>query len=313
MAEEQAAESSSKTLGSFFPRPDAPESSGSDDSPSPTETATTQETKAADAPAPVQDKKEPAQAKTEGEQPIKEVKAEAEAEGVEPPEKVEAVGDAKPTVDWDNEENPYKQKFTTAEKQYNDTRAWARGIDSQRKQLEDQLNIINKKLDGTYDPAVDDPKPDPQAVVLQAQAEGKMLGSLDAAYMHYGKGNKKAGQEFVDKEIARYNELFSENPQVQSQIWNSPAPVFTALRMVRDFDISQKYGTNDAAELIDKIKAETRSELEKELTEKVTKQVLDGIAMKNKAPAGINGARGAPKVEGEAAPTHKPLGAYFAN
>lgn len=313
MAEEQAAESSSKTLGSFFPRPDAPESSGSDEPPSPTETATTEETKTADAPAPAGSKKEPAEAKTEGEQPTKEVKAEAATEGEKPKEEDKAVGDTKPTVDWDNEENPYKQKFATVEKQYNDTRAWARGIDSQRKKLEEQLNVINKKLDGTYDPAVDDPKPDPQAVILQAQAEGKLVASLDAAYQEFGKGDAAKGKEIVEKGIAEFNELFGQNESIQAQVWSSPRPVHRALKFVRDFGISQKYKTDDVVELIDKVKAEYRTELEKELTEKITKQVLDGIAMKNKVPAGINGARAAQKVEGEPAPAHKPLGAYFTN
>ena len=139
------------------------------------------------------------------------------------------------------------------------------------------------------------------------------MGSLDAAYNHYGQGDKKKGQEFVDREIARYNELFNDNQMVQQQVWSSPSPVFTALKVLRDFDVSQKYGTTDVTELIEKIKAEQEADLEKRLTEKITKQVMDGIAMKNKAPTGINGARAATKVEGEKPATGRPLGSFFNN
>ena len=310
----QIAESSPKPLGEIFGRPGASESEGSDTSPSPKETEpSSQAAPAEGAQAPAEEKKVEAEVKADGEQAKSKVEVEAKPAEEKAGEKTEAIGDAGPTIDWESEENPFKQKFAAIEKQYQDTRAWARNEGAQRQKLQQQLDIINKKLDGTYDPDVDDPKPDPQAVILQAQAEGKMLGSLDAAYLQYGKGDKKAGQEHVDKEIVRYNELFAENSLVQNQVWSSPAPVFAALKVLRDFDISQKYGTTDAAELIEKVKAEHETELEKKLTEKITKQVLDGIAMKNKIPAGINGARAAVKIDGEKPPVNKPLSALFTN
>lgn len=304
--EGQKAESSSKPLDAIFGRPDAPVSSDSDDSPSPTETAKAEDLKVGDGAVAAEDKKVTAETKVEGEQAKSEVKAEAETTDDKSKEDAKAVSDTKPTVDWDAEDNPYKQKFATIEKQYNDTRAWARNEGAQRQKLQQQLDIINKKLDGTWDPAVDEIKPDPQAVILEAEAKGKMAGSLDAAYRQYGK-------ETVDKDIARYNELFAENPYIQSQVWNSPAPVFAALKTLRDFDIAEKYKTSDVSELIEKVKTEARTELEKELTEKITKQLMDGIAMKGKAPTGITGARAAVKVEGEKAPSERPLRSFFNN
>src|SRR3990167_2357632 len=295
MEEGQTAENSPKPLGSLFTRPDAPVSAGSEETPSPTTEPESVEKETPKEAPPAEEKKLDAGKQEEGEQSASEVKVEAKPEGEKPKEEAETVGNAKPVIDWESDENPFKQKVSAIEKQYNDTRQWARQEAAQRQKLQQQLDIINKKLDGTYDPNVDEPKPDPEAVVLEAEAKGKMAGSLDAAYLHYGKGDKKQGQEFVDKEITRYNELFSENVTVQGQVWSSPAPIFTALKILRDFDLTQKYGTNDAAELIEKGRAEAKSELEQELTEKIRKEVVDSIAMKNKAPTGINGARAATK------------------
>ncbi len=181
MEAEQQADSSPKPLSDIFTRPDAPATSGSDE-PSPTAEAKTEETKVADTAAPAEDKK----AAVDGEPATSEVKAEAKPEEAKTEEKAEAVGDTKPTVDWDSDENPFKQRVATVEKQYNDTRQWARQEAAQRQKLQQQLDIISKKLDGTYDPEVDDPRPDPQAVILQADAQGKMTGSLDAAYTGRG-------------------------------------------------------------------------------------------------------------------------------
>ena len=133
-----------------------------------------------------------------------EVKAEAKAEE-KPPEAEEKKKEDTAKFDWESDSNPYK-------KRYADTQAWTM---REQQNHARQMEIINKKLDGTYDPAQDEPKaPTPEETAILGERLGRVGSSLEAAYEIHGK-------ETVDTTMAEFTRLYDNDVPVQNRIFSS--------------------------------------------------------------------------------------------
>ena len=275
-------------------------------------------------PAPEAEKASPAVA---AEAPkIEEVKPEVKAEAeVKPEVKVETKAEEKPVVakaeekpaevkapeeakkeeapkfDWESADNPYKKRYT-------DTRDWSTRVNQENAEFKRQLGVINKKLDGTYDPAKDEPAPvAPEVREQWAELAGKSKASKIAAYSI----SEFGGQEAVDKGIQEWDARFKDNQAAQMRLLSSDAPVVEALKMLKEVHWIEKHGADP-----DKIEASIRKQVETELTtkitEEVTKQIMGRLKKQEGAAQTLTEVRGAGK---EAPPVNNgptPLTSIFA-
>lgn len=227
---------------------------------------------------------------------IEEAKAEVQEEGKKPEEA--AKSEVKP-VDWEAEAK-------RLQKQYQDTRKWANDTHQQNlvlQKMQRDIEIANKKLDGTYDPAVDDaPKIEPQQIAQTAELAGKISSSRIAAFQVYG-------QDTVEKLLWAENAPFKEiehNPAVEMRILSSPTPVLEAMKVMEEYAFYKKWG--NTPELIE---TNIKKAYEKEIEDKVTKKVLEKMKLADGQSKGIGAARSASPgaVSAEGGP--KPLSAIF--
>lgn len=234
-------------------------------------------------------------------EPIKEA---AKAEPEKKPAEVKADTTEKPI--WDSDDNPHKKRADELAKREKAARDWATQINQQYVNQQRELAIINKKLDGTYDPAIDDPRgPDPQQILSEAQIAGKVQASEVAARERYG--------EKFDPEIQRFHELFTDNPIVQQRVLSSRAPMLEAMAVLKEWDIAQKYGSTDVDTIISKIRAETESELREKIRKEEHQKILDSIAMRGKTPSGLKDVRAANTNESQKPAGARPLSSFFTN
>lgn len=269
------------------------------DTPTPTATETTEETKVAD--APVSDEKDTAAVETKPEvtEPAKE-----QAETNDDKSKVEAKAEPEKKLDWDSDDNPHKKRADEIAKREKAARDWATQINQRYINQQRELEIINKKLDGTYDPTVDEPKIDPQQVLSHARTQGAVQASIAAV-------TEKLGEEKTKAELDRFNQLFDDNDLIQKRVLNSPSPMAEAMQVLAEYDVTQKYGSRDVKVLIEKIKAEAVVELREQIRKEEHQKILDGIAMKNKTP---NGNRDMRRADGDTKPAGpRPLSSFFNN
>jgi len=245
-------------------------------------------------------------ASAEAKTPEPEVKAEPEKEqaATEDKPKVEAKAEPDKTLDWDSDDNPHKKRADEIAKREKAARDWATQINQRYVNQQRELEIINKKLDGTYDPTVDEPKIDPQQVLTQARTQGAVQASISAVV-------DKLGEEKTRAELDRFNQLFDQNDMVQQRVLGSPAPMAEALKVLKEWDITQKYGTTDVDQLVEKIGAEAVAKVREQIRKEEHQKILDGIAMKNKTP---NGNREMRPASGELKPSGaRPLSSFFHN
>jgi hypothetical protein len=217
-----------------------------------------------------------------------------DAEGAAKPKK-EAAGkpnEAPASPNWDDDSNPWKAKASEFEKRYKDThRDWNRvnqeRVEAQRQQQEfsRQLEILNKKLDGTYDPARDEaPPPDPMQYRQWGSLEGKVEASLAAAVRVHG-------QDEVMSALERYAEIFKDNKSVQQEILMSADPIQGALDAIKSHEFFAKYGTSP--EMIQKRFEEdfNTNQLPK-IREAERKAALEELQKQPREPRGIGGVLG---------------------
>lgn len=215
------------------------------------------------------------------EEPKTEVTSEVKTEEV----KTEVKTEEKLPVNWEDENNTYKKRHKDAAK-------WANQVHQQNLALQQQLEIINKKLDGTYDPEQDAPPPiDPQAIAQESEFGGRIAASRESAFEIYGKGNIEEGKKIVEQTLWADNAPFrqiEQHPMVQMRIMGSSSPVLEAMKIVKEYAFYQKFG--NTPELIeDNIK----KAYEKEIEDRVTKKVLDKVKLKEEQVKGIGEVRSA--------------------
>ena len=205
-------------------------------------------------------------------------------------------------MNWDSTDNPYRKRHQDASAEFYRER-------NERLRLEHefarQLDVLNKKLDGTYDPAQDaEPQQDPADVLDLGQAVGKAHASLDAEY-------STSGREAVDKDLDEFTTLFERNPIIQARVLASARPVAEARKVLREYRLVQKYKVNDPDKLEAAIREAALAEARPKLEEEITKKVLERIKKQEGAVVGIGGARAAETVPGEKRFTPTPLTAIF--
>ena len=232
-------------------------------------------------------------------EPVKEAAAETKAE--KPAVEAKAEPDPK---NWDTDDNPHKQRAEDLAKREKAARDWATQINQQYMAQKRELEIINKKLDGTYDPAVDEPRIDPEQVLKHARAQGAVQASIAAVVDKLGDAQTRA-------ELDRFNQLFDANESIQHRVLNAASPMAEAIKVLNEWDITQKYGSTDVNVLVEKIKAEAVAEMREQIRKEEHQKIMDGIANKNKTPTGVREMRQAGGDTKPAAP--RPLSSFFNN
>ena len=224
-----------------------------------------------------------AEVKTEAakDKPEEKPKVEAKAEEKPPDEKKEET----PKVDYESDGNPYK-------KRYADTQAWQMRTNQEHTR---QLEILNKKLDGTYDPAIDDK---PKQTLDEAAVKGRIEASESAAYRIYGNGDDAKGKEIVEAGLAKFNDQFGRHQLVQMRVLNSPTPVIEAMKVMEEAEVIRELGP-DPRQWKANLRKAILAEEEQKITERVTKDLMARVSKKETVAPSLTEVRGAGKETGE--------------
>lgn len=195
---------------------------------------------------------------------------------VKPEEKKE------PEPDW-------KTEATKAKKQWQDTVRWANEnhrksleLEKHNKALIQNVNILSKKIDGTYDETKDGAMQSLESLqespeIFKAEAAGRAKASLSAAYAKYG-------EEPTNALLRDYVERFGGDVFVQQRILAAEMPVeeaITAVKLAKFFD---QYGNSPDA-VIKAIEAELTPKIRE--TEK--QKLMETLKKKKEEPKGLAG------------------------
>ena len=216
-----------------------------------------------------------------------------------PTEEKEA--EAAPKIDWDSEENPWKKRQT-------DTHDWSRRLSSENAEMKRQLEIVNAKLDGTYDPEMDKaPELTTERIQAEAEIRGKIKASESLAYELHG------GKEKVEAELKKFNDNFGTNQFVQNRVLNSDAPIMEALKILKELAIVEKYGTSDPEKIIEAVKKEAEKELRSQIAEEENQKIMARLDKKEKLIPSLTDVRGTDKEDGKRQVQQTPLNQLFSN
>ena len=194
---------------------------------------------------------------------------------------VEVKKEEKPATNWEDESNPYL-------KRHRDTAAWANKVNQEKIALERQFrDLENEQRKAAGLEPIVEPAPDPEQVIAVGEQVGKARSSLAAAYDSLGK-------EKVDAELNEFNAKFENNAIIQARVLNSPQPVVEALRVLKEFRFTQKYG-NDTDKIVTSLKAEWVAEELPKLREQVTKEIMERVKQEKGTGKGIGEVRDAGK------------------
>lgn len=292
-----------KDIGNFFSTgPQEVSSSKEGDTPSPSAT----ESKPSASPEP---EKKVVEEQSTKEEAVKEEKKETEpAKGKEKAqEKKEEAAPVKEKSldDW-------KSEAETNHKRWQDTARWANDLNQKHRSMSEQnnvlmknLDILNKKLDGTYDETRDGQMVDPSSVqaadqtVSRYESVGRAKASLSAAYEKYG-------QKDTDGFLSEYVQRFGNDPFVQQRITSAEMPVeeaISAVKLARFFD---KYG-NTPDLILEALKKEVLPSIRAEEKAKV----MESLKAKNEEPKGVTELKAAPAPNKSQKPTGNSLKKLF--
>lgn len=202
----------------------------------------------------------------------------------------------KSKVDWDSEDNPYR-------KQYNDTRDWASKVNSESVDLKKQVEVLGKKIDGTYDPEEEARNaPSTEQVASDSELKGSVSASLAIAEEMYGKENV---HKLLFAENAPFKKL-EQDPAIAARVMNAKAPILEAITVLKEKSFFQKYGKDPEA-IKSKIEKEVEERLTKSIREEVTKELTDKINLKSNLTKGVSEIRGSNEKVGEKKTPTDPL------
>lgn len=166
-------------------------------------------------------------------------------------------------------------------------RQFTKDAQRQIQHLNQQIGVLTKKLDGTYDEAKDGPKAvPPEALVDEAKKSERVASSHWAAVEQYG-------EDYVMKTI--WNDeapfrKFDGDPVVQARVFNAKLPILEAIKVVKEAEAKAKYGADPEA-MRQTIEKEVRADLET----KVRKEILKELKQKGgdfEAVKGLGGVAG---------------------
>ena len=210
---------------------------------------------------------------------------------------VEVKKEEKPATNWEDESNPYL-------KRHRDTAAWANRTHQENLALAKRVrDIENEQRQAAGLPIEPEPTVDPEQALSTGEQVGKARSSLAAAYDSLGK-------EKVDAELDEFNAKFENNAIIQARVLNSPQPVVEALRVLKEFRFTQKYG-NDTDKIVTNLKAEWVAEELPKLREQVTKEIMERVKKEKGEGKGIGDVRDAGKGNENASYHPKTLAGIF--
>lgn len=206
------------------------------------------------------------------------------------------------SFNWDAESNPHLKKAKDFEKRLIDTRNYSTRVNQENKQLKDQLSlqakqleIINQKLDGTYEEP-EELAPDPKEIEERARFQGKLNASESLALQQFqkqfGKEGKERLRQLVTAPNSLYNQLEKQNPLYRQRVLNSSSPVHEALKIVQEESFFRKYGRDPRA-----IMANMRKEMEGDSKQKLTNEITENLRKKQEMDS-VNGLDNAPAATG---------------
>src|SRR5574341_1365835 len=183
---------------------------------------------------------------------------------------------------WNDDANPYKKRHA-------DTAAWANRVHQQNLDFAKQLDVINKKLDGTYDPETDDtPAPSVDEIAEHATMEGKVAASVAAARDQFGRD--KDGTWIIDKLVfsdnSPYARLEAANPAIAARVLASDAPALEAMQGVREHIFFEKYG-RDPDTIISAIRKEVTESLRESIRQEELDKLQKRLALRDTHPTGL--------------------------
>ncbi len=156
-----------------------------------------------------------------------------------PPDDKKPPVDAKPEKpDWDSDDNPYKKRFR-------DTSNWATNLNQKQKDQDREILILKKKVEGTYDEERDEPKQTPEDIQVEAENLGRAKASRQAAITRWG-------AEAVEKDLNKFNDIFSGDVHVLGSVASADQPVIEAIRTLRRYEFFEEYG-EEPTEIVKKI------------------------------------------------------------
>jgi len=238
---------------------------------------------------PSQEKAEADEAKT-GDAKASEEKAESEG-------KAEAVAEEKSGIDWDSTDNPYK-------KRYEDTRNWSTRVNQEKVELDKKLDILSKKIDGTWDEDAEKAnEPTPEQVKAEGEAQGRIMASEELARETYG-------SDVVDSVLNEFHEQYRDNQAIQSRVLLAKAPIMEAMKVMKEAKFMAIHGT-DPEKIEASIKSKYEAELTKSITEKVTKEISDRFTKKGEQLQGLSEVTGSASQEKPDQLTVEPLSELF--
>lgn len=233
------------------------------------------------------------------EKPKEEAKADvAEAKQEETKETEKAA----PKDQWDTADNPWK-------KRYEDTAKWAQAQAAQRAALENlakKQDVIEKKIDGTYDPEKDAIRlvPTPE----DAEFQGRFNASLELAVEQHG-------EETVNQAIKDWTDKFGNNQIALLRVRGAPNPVLEGMKMLNEQSWANKWGgEKPSADSIEKaIRADEAAKWEKNIESIVNKKIEERFKKVSEQPKNLSTVKGASPNQEPKAFTPKPLGGFFPN
>lgn len=217
----------------------------------------------------------------------------AESHKAAPETKEAPKADAK--SDASKEEPKASEEAEKVKKQLKDTRdAFTqerqrnKELERGMKTLEQKLEVLGQKFDGTYK------EPGP-ATPEQAAADMYANALIGASY---AAAEELFGKEEVDRLIrsdeAPYRQIEQTEPEVKAQVMASKLPVVQAIKILKERELKAKYGSTIEAQ-----REALKKELEPEIEKKVRAE-LDAKYKGRKAEEpirGLSGARGVSREE----------------
>ena len=161
-----------------------------------------------------------------------------------PDEKADAKPDEKkpdeekPKIDWEADDNPYKQR-------HRDTANWASDLNKKQQSHDREILILNKKIEGTYDEEKDNPKETPEQIESRASRQGRATASHESAISRWG-------EDVVEKDLTKFQDVFRDDVFMLGSVAQSDQPVIEAINALRRYEFFEEYG-HDPVEIVKRI------------------------------------------------------------
>ncbi len=202
-----------------------------------------------------------------------------------------APSEAAAARDWDADDNPYKGKAAELEKRVKDTRDSFTQVNQQLADLKRQNEILQKKVDGTYDPAKDD-LPSPDAIANEVRqrevTHARARASVEAAKRIYG---EETLHKAIFADDAPFKKIEQEEPAVAAAIMAADAPAIAAMELLEARQFEARWGKTPK-DIEKAIRADERAAAEKEFNDRLAKREAERAEKRKAQPRGVADARG---------------------